>query len=66
MSLTRSDMTPRLLFELTVTSLSSLFLSLQIYAFQDMLVAENPNLVSKIVIGQSYQGRPLNVLKVSS
>uniref|UniRef100_A0A4W5R2A6 Carboxypeptidase A1 n=1 Tax=Hucho hucho TaxID=62062 RepID=A0A4W5R2A6_9TELE len=35
-----------------------------IYAFQDMLVAENPNLVSKIVIGQSYQGRPLNVLKI--
>lgn len=30
-----------------------------------MLVAENPNLVSKLVIGQSYQGRPLNVLKVS-
>lgn len=30
-----------------------------------MLVAENPNLVSKIVIGQSYQGRALNVLKVS-
>eukprot|EP00063_Salmo_salar_P006299 XP_013981134.1 PREDICTED: carboxypeptidase A1-like isoform X1 [Salmo salar] len=26
-----------------------------IYSFQDMLVAENPNLVSKIVIGQSYQ-----------
>uniref|UniRef100_A0A8C7RG09 Carboxypeptidase A1 n=1 Tax=Oncorhynchus mykiss TaxID=8022 RepID=A0A8C7RG09_ONCMY len=48
---------------LTVTSL---FLSLQIYAFQDMLVAENPNLVSKIVIGQSYQGRPLNVLKFST
>ncbi|XP_055795259.1 carboxypeptidase A1-like [Salvelinus fontinalis] len=37
-----------------------------IYAFQDMLVAENPNLVSKIVIGQSYQGRPLNVLKFST
>ena len=37
---------------------------LQIYSFQDMLVAENPNLVSKIVIGQSYEGRPLNVLKV--
>uniref|UniRef100_A0A673ZWB0 Carboxypeptidase activation peptide domain-containing protein n=1 Tax=Salmo trutta TaxID=8032 RepID=A0A673ZWB0_SALTR len=31
--------------------------------FQDM-VAKNPNLVSKIVIGQSYQARPLNVLKV--
>lgn len=30
-----------------------------------MLVAENPNMVSKIVIGQSYEGRPLNVLKVS-
>uniref|UniRef100_A0A8C7RBR6 Carboxypeptidase A1 n=1 Tax=Oncorhynchus mykiss TaxID=8022 RepID=A0A8C7RBR6_ONCMY len=53
----------KILFELTVTSL---FLSLQIYAFQDMLVAENPNLVSKIVIGQSYQGRPLNVLKFST
>uniref|UniRef100_A0A8C7GC62 Carboxypeptidase A1 n=1 Tax=Oncorhynchus kisutch TaxID=8019 RepID=A0A8C7GC62_ONCKI len=53
----------KVLLELTVTSL---FLSLQIYAFQDMLVAENPNLVSKIVIGQSYQGRPLNVLKFST
>ena len=37
---------------------------LQIYSFQDMLVAENPNLVSKIVIGRSFEGRPLNVLKV--
>uniref|UniRef100_A0A3Q3E9P5 Carboxypeptidase A1 n=2 Tax=Labrus bergylta TaxID=56723 RepID=A0A3Q3E9P5_9LABR len=38
----------------------------EIYSFQDMLVAENPNFVSKIVIGQSYQGRPLNVLKFST
>ncbi|XP_056137551.1 carboxypeptidase A5 [Lampris incognitus] len=38
----------------------------EIYRFQDMLVAENPNLVSKIVIGQSYEGRPLNVLKFST
>lgn len=38
----------------------------EIYSFQDMLVAENPNLVSKTVIGQSYQGRPLNVLKFST
>ncbi|XP_046890756.1 carboxypeptidase A1-like [Hypomesus transpacificus] len=38
----------------------------EIYSFQDMLVAENPQLVSKIVIGQSYQGRPLNVLKFST
>lgn len=29
-----------------------------------MLVAENPNLVSKMVIGQSYENRSLNVLKV--
>uniref|UniRef100_A0A674NRE5 Carboxypeptidase A1 n=1 Tax=Takifugu rubripes TaxID=31033 RepID=A0A674NRE5_TAKRU len=38
----------------------------EIYSFQDMLVAENPSLVSKIVIGQSYQGRALNVLKFST
>uniref|UniRef100_A0A3P8Y524 Carboxypeptidase A1 n=1 Tax=Esox lucius TaxID=8010 RepID=A0A3P8Y524_ESOLU len=38
----------------------------EIYSFQDMLVAENPNLVSKIVIGRSYEGRPLNVLKFST
>ncbi|XP_034443608.1 carboxypeptidase A5 [Hippoglossus hippoglossus] len=38
----------------------------EIYSFQDMLVAENPNMVSKIVIGRSYQGRPLNVLKFST
>uniref|UniRef100_A0A3Q1FKC7 Carboxypeptidase A1 n=1 Tax=Acanthochromis polyacanthus TaxID=80966 RepID=A0A3Q1FKC7_9TELE len=38
----------------------------EIYSFQDMLVAENPNLVSKTVIGQSFEGRPLNVLKFST
>ncbi|XP_071387061.1 carboxypeptidase A5 [Centroberyx affinis] len=38
----------------------------EIYRFQDMLVAENPNLVSKMVIGQSYEGRPINVLKFST
>ncbi|ROL43976.1 Carboxypeptidase A1 [Anabarilius grahami] len=37
-----------------------------IYSFIDMLVAENSNLVSKIVIGQSYERRPLNVLKFST
>ncbi|CAK6954572.1 Hypothetical predicted protein [Scomber scombrus] len=37
-----------------------------IYSFQDMLVAENPNLVSKVVIGQSFESRPLNVLKFST
>ncbi|XP_041692716.1 carboxypeptidase A1 [Coregonus clupeaformis] len=29
-----------------------------------MLVAENPNLVSKIVSGQNFEGRPLNVLNI--
>ncbi|CAL8296858.1 unnamed protein product [Boreogadus saida] len=38
----------------------------EIYNFQDMLVSENPNLVSKIVIGRSYEGRPINVLKFST
>uniref|UniRef100_A0A3Q3WHJ1 Carboxypeptidase A1 n=1 Tax=Mola mola TaxID=94237 RepID=A0A3Q3WHJ1_MOLML len=38
----------------------------EIYSFQDMLVDENPSLVSKMVIGQSYEGRPLNVLKFST
>ncbi|XP_051979127.1 carboxypeptidase A5 [Xyrauchen texanus] len=37
-----------------------------IYSFMDMLVAENSDLVSKIVIGQSYEGRPLNVLRFST
>ncbi|XDV52977.1 hypothetical protein PO909_021605 [Leuciscus waleckii] len=37
-----------------------------IYSFMDMLVAENGNLVSKIVIGKSYEKRPLNVLKFST
>ncbi|KAK6319874.1 hypothetical protein J4Q44_G00089810 [Coregonus suidteri] len=31
-----------------------------------MLVAENPNLVSKIVTGQNFEGRPLNVLNFST
>ncbi|XP_060783073.1 carboxypeptidase A1-like [Neoarius graeffei] len=38
----------------------------EINSFIDMLVQENPKLVSKIVIGQSYEGRPLNVLKFST
>ncbi|XP_007570373.1 carboxypeptidase A1-like isoform X1 [Poecilia formosa] len=38
----------------------------QIYSFQDMLVVENPKLVSKTVIGHSVEGRPLNVLKFST
>lgn len=41
-----------------------LLLLLQIYQFQNMLVAENPGLVSKLVIGKSYEGRDLVVLKV--
>ncbi|XP_020857992.1 carboxypeptidase A1-like [Phascolarctos cinereus] len=38
----------------------------EIDEFIDLLVAENPNLVSKIEIGNSYEGRPLNVLKFST
>ncbi|XP_072519429.1 carboxypeptidase A1-like [Salminus brasiliensis] len=38
----------------------------EIYSFIDMLVQENPKLVSKVVIGQSYERRPLNVLKFST
>uniref|UniRef100_A0A3B4D9J5 Carboxypeptidase A1 n=1 Tax=Pygocentrus nattereri TaxID=42514 RepID=A0A3B4D9J5_PYGNA len=38
----------------------------EINSFIDMLVKENPQLVSKIVIGQSYERRPLNVLKFST
>ncbi|KAJ3595890.1 hypothetical protein NHX12_002302 [Muraenolepis orangiensis] len=38
----------------------------EIYRFQDMLVSENPSLVSKTVIGQSYERRPINVLKFST
>lgn len=36
----------------------------QIYDFMDILVAEHPQLVSKLQIGSSYEGRPIYVLKV--
>ena len=39
-------------------------LLLQIYDFMDLLVAEHPQLVSKLQIGSSYEGRPIYVLKV--
>ncbi|XP_074840307.1 carboxypeptidase A1-like [Carettochelys insculpta] len=38
----------------------------EIYHFMDLLVTENPNLVSKIQIGNSYEDRPLYVLKFST
>ncbi|KAM9471183.1 carboxypeptidase A1-like [Clarias gariepinus] len=38
----------------------------EINSFIDQLVQENPGFVSKIVIGQSYEGRPLNILKFST
>ncbi|XP_069835295.1 carboxypeptidase A1-like [Dendropsophus ebraccatus] len=38
----------------------------EINKFIDTLVAENPGLVSKVQIGKSYEGRPLNVLKFST
>ncbi|XP_058153342.1 carboxypeptidase A1 [Dasypus novemcinctus] len=38
----------------------------EIYGFMDMLVAENPQLVSKIQIGKTYEDRPIYVLKFSN
>ncbi|XP_007981102.3 carboxypeptidase A1 [Chlorocebus sabaeus] len=38
----------------------------EIYDFLDLLVAENPQLVSKIQIGNTYEGRPIYVLKFST
>ncbi|NXB14350.1 CBPA1 Carboxypeptidase, partial [Rhagologus leucostigma] len=38
----------------------------QIYDWMDVLVEDHPNLVSKIQIGQSYEKRPLYVLKFST
>ncbi|NXM10563.1 CBPA1 Carboxypeptidase, partial [Ploceus nigricollis] len=38
----------------------------QIYDWMDVLVEDHPNLVSKIQIGQSYENRPLFVLKFST
>uniref|UniRef100_A0A2K6P7N7 Carboxypeptidase A1 n=1 Tax=Rhinopithecus roxellana TaxID=61622 RepID=A0A2K6P7N7_RHIRO len=38
----------------------------EIYDFLDLLVAENPHLVSKIQIGNTYEGRPIYVLKFST
>ncbi|XP_062990698.1 carboxypeptidase A1-like [Elgaria multicarinata webbii] len=38
----------------------------EINAFMDVLVSERSFLVSKIVIGRSYENRPINVLKFST
>ncbi|XP_041531322.1 carboxypeptidase A1 [Microtus oregoni] len=38
----------------------------EIYDFIDQLVAENQHLVSKIQIGNTYEGRPIYVLKFST
>ncbi|XP_004642813.1 carboxypeptidase A1 [Octodon degus] len=38
----------------------------EIYDFIDLLVSENPQLVSKIQIGNTYEGRPIYVLKFST
>ncbi|XP_068595174.1 carboxypeptidase A5 [Brachionichthys hirsutus] len=38
----------------------------EINSFQDMLVAENPKMVTKLKIGESYERRALNVLKFST
>ncbi|XP_060012663.1 carboxypeptidase A1 isoform X3 [Lagenorhynchus albirostris] len=37
----------------------------EIYDFMDLLAAEHPQLVSKLQIGSSYEGRPIYVLKIA-
>lgn len=37
---------------------------MQIYSWMDTLVAQYPDLVTKQSIGQSYENRPMYVLKV--
>ncbi|XP_039098996.1 carboxypeptidase A1 [Hyaena hyaena] len=38
----------------------------EIHGFMDLLVAEHPRLVSKLQIGNTYEGRPIYVLKFST
>ncbi|XP_058661515.1 carboxypeptidase A1-like [Ammospiza nelsoni] len=52
--------------EASGVSYSIMIEDVQIYNFMDMLVAENPNLVSKLEIGRSTENRPLYVLKFST
>lgn len=40
-------------------------LPFQIYDFIDLLVAEHPQLVSKLQIGKTFEDRPIYVLKVT-
>ncbi|XP_015207907.1 carboxypeptidase A1-like isoform X2 [Lepisosteus oculatus] len=40
--------------------------NLQIYSWMDSLIAEFPDLVSKLTIGSSYEKRPIHVLKFST
>lgn len=37
---------------------------MQIYSWMDSMVADHPNLISKVQIGFSYEKRPMYVLKV--
>lgn len=41
-------------------------MSIQIYSWMDTLVAQHPNLVTKLEIGKSYEKRPMYVLKVGT
>ncbi|RMB89998.1 hypothetical protein DUI87_33610 [Hirundo rustica rustica] len=47
-------------------SYSIMIEDVQIYDWMDVLVEDHPKLVSKIQIGQSYENRPLYVLKFST
>ena len=39
---------------------------LQIHAWEDTLPQQYPELVSILTIGQSFEGRPLRVIKISN
>ncbi|XP_034983707.2 carboxypeptidase A1-like [Zootoca vivipara] len=63
LSMSRQHFMPRSIETFNYASYHSLD---EIYDFMDLLVGENPKLASKIQIGKSYEGRPINILKFST
>ncbi|KAJ6656351.1 hypothetical protein lerEdw1_003854 [Lerista edwardsae] len=61
--MTRQHFMPRTIENFNYASYHNLD---DIYSFMDLLTSENPKLVSKIQIGKSYEGRPINILKFST
>ncbi|NXG64380.1 CBPA1 Carboxypeptidase, partial [Hemiprocne comata] len=57
---------PRRTERSTIFDFASYHTMEEIYDWMDRLVEDHPNLVSKLQIGQSYENRPLYVLKFST